>query len=92
MMAARVCDLEVVDVDGLAYFQFRWKAMGNHWLDALADVKRAVPPEAREFNEETKLWRVSCAYEDTLGQIFPNFAGALDAMRSQLSLFQDGDR
>jgi hypothetical protein len=86
-MAARVCDLEVVDIEGLAYFQFRWNGVGDEWWEALAALKSEVTPEAREFDEETKLWRVSCAYEDVLARIFPNFAATLDVMRSQLNLF-----
>ncbi len=84
-MAARVVELEVLDVQGLAYFQFRWE--GDDWRGALEAIKAQIDPIGREYDPQTRLWRVSCAYEPVLCEIFPNFAGALDGIRSQMVLF-----
>ena len=88
-MAARVCDLAILDIEGLAHFRFRWNGVGDEWWAALAALKREIDAEDREFSEETKLWRVSCVYQDVLAAIFPNFLAALDAIRSQMSLFEE---
>jgi hypothetical protein len=85
-MAALVRDLQIIDVEGLAYFQFRWTGPSDDWRAALEALKSEVHPEAREFDEETKLWRVSCGWEPALAEIFPNFAATLGAIRSQRRL------
>ncbi len=87
-MAARVVDLEVLDIAGLAYFRFRWSGNRDEWHEALGQVKARIDPIWREYDEVTTRWRVSCAYQDVLAAIFPNFAGALDGIRSQGSLFE----
>jgi len=87
-MAARVEDLEIVDREGLAYFQFRWSGSSEEWRAALHEIKQRLEPGLeREFDEVSKLWRVSCACESVLAEIFPNFAGAADGIRSQMSMF-----
>ena len=86
-MSAKLLDLEVVHLDGEAWFQFSWSGESWEWREALDALKATVPYGARQFDPESKVWRVRTDYEDALDGIFPNFAGALDAMRSQLSMF-----
>ena len=87
-MAARVVDLEIVEVDGLAYFRFRWESPSStEWFGVLQQIKSQFEPGLeREFDAATKLWRVSCACESVLCEIFPGFSGTLDGIRSQMSL------
>ena len=82
-MASYVIDLEIVQVDGEPWFQFRWQ--GGDWYGALQALKERVPPEARSYDPETRLWRVGDIFESDLCAIFPNFESSLDAIRSQLS-------
>jgi len=88
-MAARVVDLEIIERDGERWFRFRWEGTSGDWGFALRALKANVPPEAREFDEEAKLWSVVDVFEDELGEIFPNFAGSLDAIQSQMNLFEE---
>jgi hypothetical protein len=85
-MPALVRDLQIIErADGF-WFEFTWEGRGDEWRRALDAVKKRIPPEAREYDPDAQLWRVVEAFEDELADIFPNFAGALDAIRSQLSL------
>lgn len=79
---AHVVDLEIIPGEYGDLFQFRWE--GDGWHEALDEVKDRIPPEAREFKQEEKVWRVPVCFEDELSDIFPNFAGELDAIRSQV--------
>jgi len=81
---AHVVSLQVVEVDGEPWFEFEWQ--GDDWHGAKAAVKQ-IPAEARSYDEDTHRWSVAGAFEDKLGDIFPNFAGSLDAIRSQVSMF-----
>jgi len=82
---AHVVDLEIIPTPAGPWFEFRWE--GEDWHGALDAVKERIPPEAREFDKEEKVWRVAEAFEDELAEIFSNFAGSLDAIRSQVSMF-----
>jgi hypothetical protein len=88
-MPALVRDLQVIQREDGAWFEFRWEGRGEEWRTALEAVKRRIPPEAREYDPDAQLWRVVEAFEDVLAGIFPNFASALDGIRSQLSLFHE---
>jgi len=81
---AHIVDLEIIEVDGDPWFEFEWA--GEDWHSALAAVKR-IPAEARSYDEDTKRWSVAGAFEDELGETFPNFASSLDTIRSQMSMF-----
>jgi len=83
-MPVKIVDLTIVKTADDEYFEFSWA--GEVWNEALLAVKE-VPPEARSYDRETQRWRVAVAFEHILDQTFPNFAGALDAIRSQLSMF-----
>ncbi len=85
-MPAFVRDLQIIQREDGPWFEFRWEGRGEEWRTALEAVKRRIPPEAREYDPEAQVWRVVDCLEDVLADIFPNFAGALDAIRSQLSL------
>jgi hypothetical protein len=86
-MAALVTDLQIVyRGDQGKYFQFTWTGNRDEWRQALEALKREIPPEAREYDEVTKVWMVAEAFEDVLGSIFRNFEGALDGIRSQLGM------
>jgi len=89
-MPALVRDLHIIQREDGPWFEFRWEGGSADWRAALDELKRRVPPEAREWDPEAQVWRVVEAFEDVLADIFPNFAGALDAIRSQLSLLGEG--
>ena len=82
---AHIVDLEIIAADEGSVFQFRWD--GDGWHEALDAIKEMIPSEARQFDKDEKVWRVAEAFEDELADIFPNFAGALDAIRSQVRMF-----
>ena len=84
-LMAHVVSLEIIEVDGDAWFEFAWA--GEDWHGALAAVKERIPPEAREFDKEEKVWSVAEAFEDDLADIFDNFPSSLDTIRSQGSMF-----
>ncbi len=81
---AHVVELEIIPTPEGPWFQFKWE--GGDWTGALDAVKQ-IPPEAREFDPEEKVWRVAEAFEDELADIFPNFTSSLDAIRSQVRMF-----
>jgi len=86
-MPALVRDLQIIErADGF-WFEFTWEGRGDEWRRALDAVKKRIPPEAREYDEDDQVWRVADAFEETLGEIFCNFAGAVDTIRSQLTMF-----
>ena len=88
-MPALIRDLQIIQRDDGAWFEFRWEGRREEWRSALEAVKRRIPAEAREYDPEAQVWRVVDAFEDVLADVFPNFVGALDAIRSQLSLLGD---
>lgn len=89
-MAAIVRDLSVLNRPDGPWLEFSWVGNSAEWHFAL-DAIKSIPPEAREYDPDEKVWRVAAAFEDELGEIFPNFPAALDAIRSQMSLFGEGD-
>jgi len=42
-------------------------------LDAVEDIKKAIPHTERRWDEDKKLWWVSEAYDAKLCELFPNF-------------------
>jgi len=88
-MTAVLLDLEIVTRDDGDWFQFTWRGKGDAWREALERIKREVPAEFREYDEAEQVWRVSNVFAERLADIFPNFAGALDALRSQLAMFEE---
>lgn len=86
-MAARVTDFEFLDIEGLAYYRFRWVGNTVEWQAALARVKSEIDAEDRGYDELTKLWTISASYHNRLADIFPGFAGMVEVRRGQLSLF-----
>jgi len=82
-----VRDLQIIEREDGFWFEFIWQGRGDEWRRALEAVKKRIPPEAREYDEDDQVWRVVEAFEETLGEIFANFAGALDGIRSQTSMF-----
>jgi len=88
-MPALVRDLQIIQREDGAWFEFRWEGRGAEWRTALEAVKRRIPPEAREYDEDDQVWRVVEAFEETLAEIFRNFPGALDGIRSQLSFLDE---
>jgi len=86
-MSARIEELEIVNVGEEQWFEFTWTGDAYEWQEALRTIKVWIPAEARSFDAETKRWRVRADYAPALGRIFGNFEAALDAARSQLSLF-----
>jgi len=84
-LMAHIVGLTIDQREDGVWFVFSWE--GDDWHAALDAVKERIPPEAREFDKEGKVWRVAEAFEDELAEIFSNFAGSLDAIRSQVSMF-----
>jgi hypothetical protein len=88
-MSATVLELEIVTEGGARWFEFTWTGDAVEWREALDAIKASVPPEARQFDPETKRWKVREDYEAPLSRIFNNFDTFLDSVRSQLSLFPE---
>jgi hypothetical protein len=84
-MAAYVTDLQIIEREDGPWFQFSWEGAKGDWDATLEGVKR-IPPEAREWDPDDRVWRVAEAFEGELCEIFSNFAAALDGIRSQLGL------
>lgn len=85
MTSCLITDLSIIEGEFDSWFHFRWK--GPDFMEAVAQVKAVIPKEARSYDELTNFWTVATAFEETLSRIFRNFHGAVDAIRSQVSLF-----
>jgi hypothetical protein len=88
-MPALIRDLAIVQREDGPWLEFTWQGRTDEWRVALDAVKSSIPSEAREYDADAQVWRVAGVFEETLADIFPNFAGALDGMRSQLGLFEE---
>ena len=86
-MSAQVTDIQIINDPQGKWFEFTWAGDQQEWREALESLKGWVPYDARRFDPDTKRWQVHEDYEHVLGRIFDNFDRAIDALRSQLSLF-----
>jgi hypothetical protein len=87
-MAAVLTDLRELDDRQHKWFEFTWEAdYSEDWRAALEAIKARIPWEWREFDQDTKRWTVRVEAGSVLATIFPNFRGALAALRSQRRLF-----
>ncbi len=87
---ATILDLRVINRPEGPWYQFSWRADPAEWESTLAAIKE-IPLEDREWDSERKLWRVRATGEATvqLSLAFENFWSALEALRSQRSLFEE---
>ena len=60
-----------------------WRITFAFDQDVIAALKRTIPPDCREWNEEQKYWWVAVEYEHLLVMLFPSLEGYL----AQGSLF-----
>ena len=65
--------------DGLA----GWRIQFAFDQDVIDELKRVVPAECREWNENERFWWVALSHEHALLRLFPSFEGYL----AQGSLF-----
>ena len=65
--------------DGLA----GWRVTFAYDEDTIANLKRTIPADCREWNEEQKYWWVAIEFEGALVKLFPAMEGYL----AQGSLF-----
>ena len=86
-MSARVTDLQLLELPDATWLEFTWSGDFEEWNGALGELKAKIPAAARSFNPATKRWRVAAELIPDLEEIFPNLAGALDAIRSQVRMF-----
>lgn len=59
--------------DGRAGWRFRF----TFDLDIIQSLKRQVPPQCREWHEDTREWWVAQEYEEELLALFPAFEAYL---------------
>jgi len=85
-MPALIRDLQIIEREDGFWFEFTWEGRGDEWRRALEEVKKQIPPEAREYDANDQVWRVAEVFEETLALIFSNFTSSLDGIRSQLSM------
>lgn len=82
--------LKVETIGNFDWFSFTWEGEELDWQEALRRLKDWVPSDYRGWNAKSKRWFVRTDLHDVeiaLAGIFPNFRGALEALRSQLAMF-----
>jgi molybdopterin synthase catalytic subunit len=103
MIAATVQDLRIErehvlqrNQDGVPIvtaecYVFKPKRAGAFDPDAfrgmINELKKRVPEYDRSFNDETKFWGVRVEHREVLAELFENFEGAEEAVKSQLVMF-----
>lgn len=87
---ATILDLRVINRPEGPWYQFSWRADPGEWESTLAAIKE-IPLEDREWDPEQRVWRVRATGETAvqLSLAFENFWSAVEALRSQRSLFEE---
>lgn len=88
MDGVTIVDLRERRRDDEWWYTFRWR--GPLWDRALLVLKDAISFEEREYDDDTHVWWVRATAQTALelAILFPNFWSAIEALRSQLSLFE----